>query len=222
DPIASIPLAAIPGLPSSTVAGHRGIWTLGRWAGKPVLVSAGRLHYYEGHLWEVVTRPIRLAASLGARQAILTNAAGGIREDLGPGSLMPLRDHLEWNRPNPWREPKSPPPYSRRLLDLVARAGADVGLTLVPGVYASVTGPTYETPAEIRALRSAGADAVGMSTTREALAGVASGMECAAISLVTNRGAGLTGERLSHEEVSTIGMASAYRLAALIEQVHRL
>jgi purine-nucleoside phosphorylase len=218
-PLASLFFSDIPDLPSSTITDHEGRWTLGRWAGRVVLVSAGRLHYYEGHPWETVVRPIRLAAELGVRAAVLTNAAGGIRDDLSPGALLPLRDHLEWNRPNPWRDPKSESPYSPRLLGLVARAASDIGLSLTPGLYGAVTGPSYETPAEIRALRSAGADAVGMSTSREARAGAEAGLECAAVSLITNRAAGLSGERLSHEEVLAAGKASAGRLADLLERL---
>jgi len=158
--IASLPFADIPGLPSSAVVGHRGVLTLGRWAGRVVLLSEGRLHYYEGHPWDVVVRPIRLAAELGVRFALLTNAVGGIRDDLTAGTLMPMASHIEWNRPYPWRDAKRPSPYSPRLLEKVCQAGRTVGLTLRPGVYAAVCGSSYETPAEIRALRSVGADAV--------------------------------------------------------------
>ncbi len=217
--LAAVGFTDLPGLPSSTVAGHRGRWTLGLWAGRVVIVSEGRLHYYEGHPWDVAVRPIQLAAQLGVRVAVLTNAAGGIRNDLGPGALMPIRDHLEWNRPNPWRHPPAPSPYSKRLLKEMTQAAAATGLPVIPGVYGAVTGPSYETPAEIRALRSAGADAVGMSTSREALAGVEAGLECVAVSLITNRAAGLTDERLSHDEVLAAGRASAGRLLDLIEQV---
>lgn len=213
--IEEVGFAEIPGLPASTVHGHRGMWTLGRWAGKTVIVSEGRLHFYEGHPWEVVTRPIVMAAALGCRVALLTNAAGGIRDDLTPGALMPLADHLEWNHPNPWQEPAHPSPYAPELTRLVVRCGP----SLVPGVYAAVTGPSYETPAEIRALRAAGADAVGMSTSREALAAVRCGMACAAVSMVTNRAAGLSTERLSHHEVMATGKASAAKLADLLEAV---
>jgi purine-nucleoside phosphorylase len=221
EPLATIDFAAIPQLAASAVSGHRGRWTLGKWAGVPVVVSEGRLHYYEGHPWEVVVRPVQQAAELGARYALFTNAAGGIRDDLGPGSLLPIRDHLEWNRPYPWREAPRTPPYSPRLVGQVVEAAAALGLKLRPGVYAAVSGPSYETPAEIRALRSAGADAVGMSTSREAAAAVWAGLECAAVSLVTNRAAGLSGERLSHEEVLAAGRVSARKLAALLEGVLR-
>jgi purine-nucleoside phosphorylase len=212
---ASLPFAEVPGLASSTVAGHRGRFTLGRWAGRRLLVSEGRLHYYEGHSWETVVGPLRIAAELGARVALLTNAAGGIRADLGPGCLLPLGDQIEWNRPWPWRQPPSPSPYSPRLLRLLEEApGASA-----PGIYAAVTGPSYETPAEVRALQAAGADAVGMSTSREALAAVALGMECAAVSLITNRAAALSATQLGHQEVLATARQAAGRLACLLEGV---
>jgi purine-nucleoside phosphorylase len=212
---ATVSFADIPGLPASSVEGHRGQWALGRCAGKAVLVSEGRLHYYEGHPWQVIVRPIQLAAQLAVRMAILTNAAGGIRPDLGPGSLMPLRDQIEWNRPWPWRQPVGHSPYSPRLLELIRLSGA----TREPGTYAAVTGPSYETPAEIRALQAVGGDAVGMSTSREALAGVEAGLEVAAISLITNRAAGLSQAPLHHEEVLATASESANRLADLLEGV---
>jgi purine-nucleoside phosphorylase len=183
-----------------------------------VLIGEGRLHYYEGNSWEAVVRPIQFASEVGARIAILTNASGGIRGDLGPGSLMPIRDHLEWNRPWPWRHRSLPSPYSARFLEMVCTAGEACGLELSPGLYASVTGPNYETPAEVRALRSVGADAVGMSTSREAAAGAECGLECAAISLITNRAAGLSSSTLSHEEVLANARASAEKLGRLIEE----
>jgi purine-nucleoside phosphorylase len=215
--IATVPFTAIPGLPDSSIVGHRGQWTLGRWAGRVVLVSEGRLHYYEGHPWELVARPIQLAAGFGIGVALLTNAAGGIREDLEPGTLMPIGDHLEWNRPHPWREPRFTSPYSSRLLRIMH----EVGHLVAPGVYAAVTGPNYETPAEIRALRVTGADAVGMSTTREVLAGVAAGLECGAVSMITNRAAGLSSGKLDHKEVVEAGKAATSRLADLLEAVIR-
>jgi purine-nucleoside phosphorylase len=216
---ASLPFSAIPGLPPSSVLGHKGCLTLAQWCGRAVLVSEGRLHFYEGNSWEVVVGPIRLAAALGARLALLTNAAGGIRDDLGPGSLLPIQRHIEWNRPYPWREPEIPSPYSPGLLERIVSAGKSCGIEWTPGTYAAVTGPSYETPAEIRALRSVGADAVGMSTTREVLAGVAAGMECGAVSLITNRAAGLATKPIAHEEVLATAAALAERLADVLEAV---
>jgi purine-nucleoside phosphorylase len=199
--------------------------TLGEWCGRRVLLLEGRLHYYEGHAWEVVVRPIQTAAALGARVAVLTNAAGGIADPLEPGSLMAIRDHMEWTRPFFWRYPgpgglgpQRSSPYSPGLLKALARAAQDTNRLLHEGVYTAVTGPSYETPAEIRAMKSWGGDAVGMSTAREISAARAAGMECAAISLITNRAAGLSGGVLDHKEVLTIAATQSTRLGDLLER----
>ena len=220
----AVPFGQVPGLPAASVAGHGGRLALGQWAGVRVLVYEGRLHFYEGHGWDVVTRPVRVAAELGARVALLTNAAGGIADALGPGSLMALRDHLEWTWPYWWRRPgpgglggARPSPYSPRLLDLLASAAATLGFELPQGVYASVPGPCYETPAEIRALKAWGADAVGMSTAREIQAAADAGLECAAVSCITNRAAGLSAAPLSHAEVLATAAAASARLTDLVE-----
>lgn len=219
----TVPFAELPGLPAASVVGHRGAFTLGDWAGKRVLVCEGRLHYYEGHEPNVIVRPIQLAARWGAPRALLTNAAGGIRDGLGPGALMPVRDLLEWNRPEPWRATPRPSPCSPKLLTQVVAAGQDVGTCLLPGTYGAVRGPTYETPAEVRALRAAGADAVGMSTNFELHAGREASMECGAVSLVTNRAAGLGDGALDHQDVLRVARETAERLADLVEAlIHRL
>jgi purine-nucleoside phosphorylase len=214
----------VPGLTASSVAGHTGRLSLADWAGRRVLLFEGRLHRYEGHPWDSVIRPVQLAHGLGARVLLLTNAAGGIHEALAPGSLMALRDHVEWTRPYCWRlpgpgglAPTRPSPYADRLRDLLARVARERGIALHEGVYAAVTGPSYETPAEIRALRTWGADAVGMSTAREAQAAADLGMECAAVSCITNRAAGLSGGPIHHDEVLTTAAAQAERLAELLE-----
>jgi purine-nucleoside phosphorylase len=222
-PRAAVPFGDVPGLVPPTVAGHKGQIILGDFAGRPVLAFTGRLHFYEGHPWTKVVRPVEIAAELGAKVLVLTNASGGINEALQPGSLLALTDHIEWNRPNPWRTPgpgglggERPSPYSVRLLDELARAATAADVPLHRGVYLSVTGPCYETPAEIRAAREVGADAVGMSTTREALSGAELGLEVVAISCIANRAAGLSGGPLSHKEVLEVVATASANLADLL------
>jgi purine-nucleoside phosphorylase len=160
-----------------------------------------------------------VAHNLGARILVLTNAAGGIRHDLPPGSLMIIRDHIEWTMPESWRrlaaQQRDRSPYSPRLMQLLRDAAGKQ--QVFEGVYASVLGPCYETPAEIRALRACGADAVGMSTAREARVAYELGMECAAISCITNRAAGLGVGPICHEEVLTSVAAQAERLEKLLD-----
>jgi purine-nucleoside phosphorylase len=220
----TVPFGEVPEMEPTTVEGHKGELRLGTWAGQRVLIFAGRLHYYEGHSWRRVEQPVAMAHTLGAQILFLTNAAGGIRPDLGPGSLMPIRAHLEWTRRFPWcqADPDTSSPYAQRLLRLINRAAENMGLTLVPGVYTQVTGPCYETPAEIRALRSCGADVVGMSTCREINRGHALGMECAALSCVTNRAAGLADGPIHHDEVVAAGRRIRDRLSQVVDGFLRL
>jgi purine-nucleoside phosphorylase len=225
-PQQAIAFCDIPGLSEVTVAGHRGRLILGTWAGKAVLVFEGRLHYYEGHSWDTVVSPVRIAHNLGVRRLLVTNAAGGIHDDLVAGSLMLIRDHMQWTRPWYWRKPgpgglgpSRASPYSDGFAELVLRAGRDVGIELKQGMYAAVTGPSYETPAEIRALRSLGADAVGMSTAREIQTGHDLGLECAAISCITNRAAGLSSAPLNHHEVLAAAQSQADRFRRLLERL---
>ena len=209
----------IPGMVAPTVAGHKGQLIYGELSGRPILAFTGRLHFYEGHPWERVVRTVEIAAELGAKLLILTNASGGIAESLGPGSLMALTDHIELNRPNCWNQPgpgARPSPYSPGVRDALDQAARKADVILDDGVYAAVTGPTYESPAEIRAIRAWGGDAVGMSTTREALRGTELGMEVGAISCIANRAAGLSGGPLSHHEVLEVVTAASGRLAALL------
>jgi purine-nucleoside phosphorylase len=213
--------AEVPGLSPTSVVGHSGCLSLGLWGGKRILLFEGRLHYYEGHPWRSVTQPIQIAHYLGARILLLTNAAGGIDEALSPGSLMAIRDHIEWTRAFCWRHADSGSsrvaPYSPRLLQILTEAARKVGFELPSGIYAAVTGPCYETPAEIRALKFWGADAVGMSTAREVQAGHELGMECAAVSCITNRAAGLGAAPINHEEVLATAAAQTERLSELLE-----
>jgi purine-nucleoside phosphorylase len=221
DLIARLGFADVPGLPPSGVEGHRGAFILGRFGSAVVLVGAGRLHFYEGHPWSIVTRPIEFAAEMGVCDVILTNAAGGIRSDLEPGRIMPIQDHMECVTRSPWWVRPESSPYDAGLLADVLAAGSALGMSSRPGVYAALTGPSYETPAEIRALRVAGADAVGMSTSREALAGRAAGLRCAAISLITNRAAGLGEGDPSHADVLAAGRDAAGCVGDLLEEVVR-
>ncbi len=222
----SVPFAEIPGLPPASVHGHKGCLTLGDWAGRRVLLFEGRLHYYEGHPWEVVVRPLQTAAALGACVALLTNAAGGIADALGPGREPDgrIRDHVEWTRPFFWRHPgpdARPSPYSARLLQTLARAAKSLNCQLHEGVYTAVTrSRSYETPAEIRARWRAGAATrSACPTAREVQAGPTTpALECAAISLITNKAAGLAGATLNHEEVLAIAAAQSARLADLLER----
>jgi purine-nucleoside phosphorylase len=206
----------VPGMPEASVQGHAGRVTLGEWAGRPVLVFEGRLHFYEGHPWGSVTLPVHVADRLGARLLVLTNAAGGIHEALVPGSFLVVRRHIDWTGPFGWHRPPSAP-YSPRLAALLADGARTRGAAWYEGTYATVTGPSYETPAEIRALRSCGADAVGMSTAREAEASAELGLEVAALSCITNRAAGLGAGPLSHDEVLAGAALQGERLAELLE-----
>lgn len=215
----------IPGMAATSVAGHRGSLALGVWAERRVLLFEGRLHRYEGHSWESVVQPVRIAHQLGAPVLFLTNAAGGIHDELNAGSLMAICDHIEWTWPASWRRPgpgglggNRPSPYDANLLQLLQQAAASLEIPLATGIYAAVTGPCYETKAEIRALKSCGAGAVGMSTAREIQQGRDLGMACAALSCITNKAAGLSDSAINHEEVLTTAKAQAQRLSDLIER----
>ncbi len=207
------PYAEVPGLPPPTVAGHSGRLAVGTWAGVPAVVCSGRVHFYEGHPWDRVTRLIEVVAEMGVTTLLLTNAAGGIRPGLNPGDLMAISGHLKLLGPTAWTDFTLRSPYSPRLL---ARLQA-LDPALPTGVYAALTGPTYETPAEIRALAAAGADAVGMSTAVEAEAAAARGLDVAAISTITNKAAGLGDGPLSHAEVEQTAKLAVARLAATIQ-----
>lgn len=209
--------ADITGMVAPTVSGHGGALMLGEWVNRPVLLYSGRLHYYEGNPWSRVVRPMEVLAELGASGVVLTNAAGGINLNMAAGSLMALTNHLEWNHPDHWKSDATRSPYSRELNDQLATAATKCGVTLHRGVYAAVTGPTYETPAEVLALKSCGADAVGMSTARESRRCAELGLPVAAISCIANLAAGLSPTPLSHHEVLASVAASAESLGKLLE-----
>ncbi len=225
-----VPFQDLPGFPPPGVEGHAGRWVHGRLEGRPVLVQQGRYHLYEGHSPDVVALPVRTARALGADTLIVTNAAGGIREDLGPGSLVMLDDHLnlQFRSPltGPVREgevrfPDMTEAYDRRLMAVAEAAASSEGIELSRGVYAAVPGPAYETPAEIRMLEGMGADVVGMSTVPEVLAARASGMRCLGFSLVTNPAAGRVPEPLDHADVMEVGRTAGVTLERLLRAVLR-
>lgn len=220
----AVPFAAIEGFPKPTVAGHGGMLTVGR----DVAVQAGRVHYYEGHEGDDVVLPVFLLHRLGVRTLVVTNAAGGINRAYAPGDLVLIRDHLNLAGFNPLRGPDrgSGPrfpdmseAYSPRLRELARRAA---GTTLAEGVYAALSGPSYETPAEIRMLAALGADLVGMSTVPEVIAARSLGIEVLGVSCVTNLAAGILEQPLDHAEVLERGREAAPRFARLLGEVVRL
>jgi purine-nucleoside phosphorylase len=225
----AIPFGGIPHFRKTTVAGHEGKVVFGRLSGAPVIVFQGRFHYYEGHDLETVAFPVRVLQALGVSTLILTAATGGIRADLRPGNLVLVTDHLNLIGANPLRGISDPrlgtqfpdmtEIYSRRLRNIAKEEGKRLGIELVPGVYACVSGPSYETPAEIRMLRALGADVVGMSTVPEAIVARHAGIEVLAIALVSNAAAGLAATLIRHEEVLQAGRRAAPNLARVIECV---
>jgi purine-nucleoside phosphorylase len=220
---ASVGFGEIPGLAPPTVRGHGGRLAVGEWGGAPALLFLGRLHFYEGHPWSVATGPARTAAELGAKRLVLTNAAGGIHPALQPGDLMAIRGHVKLLGPQAWRALASGDgvsrPYSPHLLDAMRAHETAAGRELFAGVYAALTGPCYETPAEIRALAACGADAVGMSTAMEAEEAARLGLEVAAISCVTNKAAGLQDTPLNHAEVLTNAKLAVERMGELLAEL---
>lgn len=222
----TVPCDRLPHWPRATVAGHADRLVAGRLAGRPVVMLVGRVHAYEGHDLASVVFPVRVMARVGVRCLILTNAAGGIREDLTPGALMVIDDHLNLIGGNPLRGPNDPrfgerfpdmsEVYSSRLRALADDAAAELGMRLPHGVYAAVAGPSYETPAEVRALRAIGADAVGMSTVPEAIAARHLGLEVLGLSLVANQAAGGGGRPLAHTDVLAAASRATAALRALL------
>lgn len=223
-----LPYAAIPGCPETHVAGHGGELIAGDLAGRRVLVQSGRFHGYEGHAPAVVASLVRLYGELGIGTLLLTNAAGGIASGLVPGALMLLGGHLNLMFANPLvgpaldgelRFPDMSEPFDPGLRALARRVAERERIPLAEGVYAGVMGPSYETRAEIRMLRMLGADAVGMSTVPEVVAARARGIRCLAVSLITNRAAGLGVGRLSHGDVMAAAAAAGGRLGRLVRGV---
>jgi len=228
---AEIPYAALAGFPVSTVEGHRGRFLFGFIEGVPAVLMQGRVHYYEGYTMEDVVLPIRVMYMLGARTLILTNAAGGIGKAQTPGSLMLISDHITSFVPSPLRGenkaalgerfPDMSEVYDARLRLAVKEIAEKEGISLSEGVYLQAAGPNYETPAEIRAFKTLGADAVGMSTACEAMAAKHMGMRILGISCISNFAAGLSDTPLSHTEVQTAANAAFGQFSALLLGIFR-
>jgi purine-nucleoside phosphorylase len=228
DPVV-IPYGEIPGWPLSTAVGHAGKLVFGRAAGRRVAVLSGRAHLYEGHAMDKVVLGVRVLAGLGAKQVILTNAAGGINLAYSRGALVLLTDHVNLQGANPLigpnddalgpRFPDMTHVYSPRLREIALDVARAQGFALEQGVYAALTGPSYETPAEIRYLRVIGADVVGMSTVPEAIALNHMGAEVLGISCVTNMAAGVTSDKIHHDEVLETGIAVRERFIALLRGI---
>jgi len=224
----AIPFSELPGWPPATAPGHVGRLLLGRLAARPVVMLQGRLHLYEGNDPGLVVQPVLLFGRLGARTIVLTNAAGGLDPSFGPGTLMVIGDHINLTGRTPLlgpnadelgpRFPDLTEAWSPRLRGLLHAAAEAEGVVLAEGVYIGLLGPSYETPAEVRMLAQLGGHAVGMSTVLEAVAARWAGLEVCGISLVTNAGAGYTGEPLSHEEVLAAGAEAGPRLARVIRR----
>ena len=224
-----IPYAAIPGFPRLSVAGHQGKLCLCFLAKTPVVILSGRAHYYEGHSMEQVTFPVRVLAALGLKAVLLTNAAGGISSKLKQGDFMAVSDHINLMGANPLRGAAADhrfvdlsQVYDPQLLRLLKKAAAKVKARFSTGVYLAVSGPSYETPSEIRAFAKLGADAVGMSTVPEAIVARQCGLRVAGLSCITNLAAGRSRANLSHEEVLAAGEKAKPTAALLLEHFAEL
>ena len=223
-----IPAAEIEGYGVSTVSGHAGRLIFGTLSGKKVVVQQGRIHYYEGYEMGEVVLPVRLMCALGAKTVILTNAAGGVNESYRPGDFMAIKGQIAQFVPSPLRGandesfgvrfPDMSEIYSRPLISLARECAKEVGATLREGVYLQASGPNYESPEEIRAFRTLGADAVGMSTAVEAIAAKHMGRDVLGISLITNMAAGID-KPLSHEEVKEAADKAGRAFIALVRGV---
>ena len=219
----------IEGFPVSTVAGHKGRFVFGYVENVPVVIMQGRVHFYEGYPMSDVVLPTRLMGLLGAKKLMLTNAAGGVNFEFRPGDFMMLTDQIATNVPSPLlganleelgpRFPDMSEVYSRRMQDAIRAVSKELDIPVREGVYLQLTGPSYETPAEIRMCRTLGADAVGMSTACEAMAARHMGMEICGISCITNLAAGMTEGRLDHAEVQETADRVAKQFKKLVTGV---
>lgn len=219
----------IPNFPVSTVQGHKGRLVIGTMSGKKVVVMQGRFHYYEGYSMKEVVFPVWVFKALGVKNLIVTNAAGGVNTSFKPGDLMIITDHINYTNINPLlgpnidefgpRFPDLSEVYSKELTEKVKKCADSIGLKMQQGTYAFLTGPSYETPAEIRALRIIGADAVGMSTVPEVIAAKHCGISTVGISCITNMAAGILNQPLDHHEVVETAEKVKADFSALIRKI---
>jgi purine-nucleoside phosphorylase len=225
----AIPYEEIPGFVRSTAQGHAGRLVIGKIDSVPVLAMQGRVHYYEGYSLEEVTFPVRTFGLLGVKTLVLTNAAGGINVQLAQGALMVISDHVNLMGVNPLRGPNDErfgprfpdmsAVYSPELQELVIEEAKAIGIEVRRGIYGGLSGPSYETPAEIHLLRTLGADAVGMSTVPEAIVARHMGLEVLGISCITNMAAGISDAPINHEEVMATGDRVRETFAELLQRV---
>jgi purine-nucleoside phosphorylase len=225
----AIPYGDIPHFPRSTVVGHQGELVLGLSGGVPIAVMAGRAHYYEGYTMDQVVFPVRVLGRLGIQILVLTNAAGSINSSFKPGELMLIEDHVNFMGTNPMIGPNDErlgerffdmtEPYDKELRSIAGKACFEAGVPLRKGIYIAFSGPSYETPAEIRMARVLGADAVGMSTVPEVIAARHMGIRCLGISCITNMAAGVIEQKLDHREVLQVGEAVRATLIAVLGRI---
>jgi len=225
DPV-EIPYEEVPHFPTSTVPGHAGKLVIGSCGGTEVVAMKGRFHFYEGYPMDEVTLPIRTFALMGIRSLVLTNAAGGAAPGLSAGDLLLITDHINMMGHNPLlgpnddrfgpRFPDMTTVYTPAYREAAREVASGMGLELAEGVYLALSGPTYETPAEVRMLRGLGADALGMSTVPEAIVARHCGMKIVAFSCITNVAAGLVEQEINHDEVMEVGKRAGEQLSQLI------
>ncbi len=222
----------IPGLGSANVAGHAGRLVIAKWNSLNIAIFQGRRHWYEGAGWNPIIFPIILSKTLGAKTILQTNAAGGIRQDLMPGTFMIIDDHINMMSANPLQGPHHPElgsrfpdqteVYTKSIRNILDQAGKTCGIELPHGIYLATSGPTYETPTEVKVFRAMGADAVGMSTIPESIIANSLDMQLGAISCITNSAAGISEEKLSHKEVLETTENTKVKMKSLLDEFFKL